>query len=130
MDLDAITIVTYVCAALGVLLLTLCIVLAFFVICGLCKKCITHQGQVYSVVPPTQDPLDIEHAVLQRYHINNDAMKGMIFDQGPHCRICRNFSRGCKNISGISEGERDPLNLTQTHKKSLKPQKTPLNKVS
>ena len=77
MDLDTITIITYVCAALGVLLLTLCIVLAIFVIFGLCKRCFTSQAQVYSVVPPTQDPLDIEHAVLQRYHINNDALKGM-----------------------------------------------------
>lgn len=77
MDLDLIEIVTYVCAGLGVTLLFLCIIMAMIIIIGLCKKNFGRQSQSYSVVPVVRDPLDLEQAVLQRYHVNNDAVKGL-----------------------------------------------------
>lgn len=76
MDLDLIEIVTYVCAGLGVTLLFLCIILAMVILVVVCKKNFGRQSQVYSVVPATRDPLDLENAVLQRYHVNNEAAKG------------------------------------------------------
>ena len=77
MDLDLIEIVTFVCAGLGVTLLFLCIILAMVILVAVCRKNFGRQSQVYSIVPTARDPLDLEHAVLQRYHVNNEAAKGL-----------------------------------------------------
>ena len=57
MDLDLINVITYVCAALGGVLLLLCIILAAFFVYSACKKhfCPGSLSAEYVIVPTEQN---------------------------------------------------------------------------
>ena len=77
--MDPITIITYICACLGGILLFLCIILAGFLVASYCKKHVHYQGghfhrntaqnsQRYIIVSPEDHDLKEDgNVLLQRY---------------------------------------------------------------
>ena len=82
--MDPITVITYICACLGGVLLVLCIILAGFLLATYCKKVYITQpggyfqrnanqsGQRYIIVSPDDHDLKEDgNVLLQRYDGNN-----------------------------------------------------------